>query len=84
MTDRDGQPYKWRSKNDFISALYSNLPLRKELMDKLYGTGVGTESFTKEEIEETEKEEAEINAEMEKIDRMEDKENIDEVLKQNG
>lgn len=85
--DENGQPYnvggidcKFRSKNDFLEALRKNQVLYNELLSKLGGLSTAQNA---DEIAEIEAENAEINAQMEEIEKAEMSEDINDILDAN-
>ena len=85
--DIDGQPItvngtlcKFNSKNAFLDALRNNKALHDELLSKL---GCLSVAQNEEEMAEIEAENAEINAQMEEIEKAEMSEDINDILEAN-
>ena len=85
--DINGQPItvngtlcKFNSKNAFLDALRNNKALHDELLSKL---GCLSVSQNEEEMAEIEAENAEINAQMEEIEKAEMSEDINDILEAN-
>lgn len=78
----NGTQCKFQSKNAFLDALRTNDVLYNELLGKLNGTGIH-EDLSDEEKAEIEKENAEVNALMDDINRQEAADDINDILEQN-
>ena len=78
----DGIVGKFSSKNNFLDTLRTNEKWYNEMVSKLNG-GLATIQST-EEIAEVEAENAQINAIMDEVNRMEAADDINEVLEQNN
>ena len=85
--DTNGQPItvngtlcKFNSKNAFLDALRNNKALHNELLSKL---GCLSVAQNEEEMAEIEAENAEINAQMEEIEKAEMSEDINDILEAN-
>jgi len=77
----DGIVGKFSSKNNFLDALRSSEKLYNELVNKL---GHLADNQNQEEIAAIEAENAQLNADMDEINRIEAAEDINEVLEQNN
>lgn len=77
----DGIAGKFNSKNVFLETLRTNKNWYNEMVNRLEGGLSSTQ--TAEEIAEVEAEEAELNAMMDEVNRIEAADDIDEVLNQN-
>lgn len=81
LIEHNGYKCKWKSKNDFLNTLRGDDGLREMLMSKLDGLA---DNQTQDEINKIQEQDKKLAEEYEQIERLEEADEIQQILQQNS